>query len=265
MNAPPMENYRTYGEAPYRTAVVHGGPGAAGEMAPVARALSSGGGVLEPMQTALTLEGQIRELRAVLAARAAPPVTLVGFSWGAWLALLCASRNPDLVGKLILVGCGPLEEQYAADLQNIRLARLDEAARREARRLMEALEDSGPGGRGPVLSRLGALFSRADAYDPIEGEPAEILTPIEPFQDVWREGALLRRSGRLLAEAGNLACPVVAIHGDYDPHPAEGVREPLSGRLADFRFLLLAHCGHKPWIERRAREEFYRILREEIR
>ena len=25
-----------------------------------------------------------------------------------------------------------------------------------------------------------------------------------------------------------IKCPVVAIHGDYDPHLAEGVREPLS-------------------------------------
>src|SRR5215510_9607502 len=37
-----VENHRTYGSAPYTVAVVHGGPGAAGEMAPVARAGHSG-------------------------------------------------------------------------------------------------------------------------------------------------------------------------------------------------------------------------------
>ena len=45
--------------------VVHGGPGACGEMAPVARRLASARGVLEPIQTALSLEGQVEELRTV--------------------------------------------------------------------------------------------------------------------------------------------------------------------------------------------------------
>jgi len=35
-----MENPRKYGNRPYEVALVHGGPGAAGEMAPVAKELS---------------------------------------------------------------------------------------------------------------------------------------------------------------------------------------------------------------------------------
>jgi pimeloyl-ACP methyl ester carboxylesterase len=58
---------------------------------------------------------------------------------------------------------------------------------------------------------------------------------------------------------------VVAIHGDYDPHPAEGVQGPLSAILRRFRLILLKNCGHKPWIERQARDEFYRVLKEELR
>lgn len=49
-----MKNLRTYGKAPLTSAVIHGGPGAAGEMAPVAR------------ETATSLEGQIDELKMVL-------------------------------------------------------------------------------------------------------------------------------------------------------------------------------------------------------
>jgi pimeloyl-ACP methyl ester carboxylesterase len=61
-----------------------------------------------------------------------------------------------------------------------------------------------------------------------------------------------------------IKCPVVAIHGDYDPHPAKGVREPLSGVIKDFCFISLKNCGHKPWIEQEAKEEFYRILKKEF-
>ena len=68
----------------------------------------------------------------------------------------------------------------------------------------------------------------------------------------------------LLALGKEITCPVVAIHGDYDPHPVAGVREPLSRVLRDFTFIILEKCGHEPWIEKYARDEFYEILRREI-
>lgn len=74
----------------------------------------------------------------------------------------------------------------------------------------------------------------------------------------------MRRTGKLLELAKQIHCGVMAIHGDYDPHPAEGVREPLSAVLKDFRFVLLKQCGHKPWIERQAKEEFFRVLEREL-
>jgi len=71
-------------------------------------------------------------------------------------------------------------------------------------------------------------------------------------------------SGKLLELGKSIKCPVVAIHGDYDPHPAEGVAEPLSRILKDFRFILLEKCGHRPWLERSARDRFYSILKQEL-
>ncbi len=50
-----MENLRKYGNPPFIAALIHGGPGSPGEMAPVARELSTGRGILEPLQTAATL------------------------------------------------------------------------------------------------------------------------------------------------------------------------------------------------------------------
>ena len=85
------------------------------------------------------------------------------------------------------------------------------------------------------------------------------------YQGVWQEADEMRRSGELLALARRIRCPVVAIHGDYDPSPAEGVQEPLAAALEEFRFVLLARCGHTPWRERQARDEFYRVLKRECR
>ena len=71
-------NLRTYGAAPFQVAVIHGGPGAPGGMAPVARELSANRGVLEPLQTATSLEGQVQELKTVLKDHSDLPVTLIG-------------------------------------------------------------------------------------------------------------------------------------------------------------------------------------------
>jgi len=119
-----MNNLRTYGRSPFTVAVVHGGPGAPGEMAPVARELSACAGVLEPLQTADTLDGQVQELKEVLEGSGDLPIILIGFSWGAMLSFIFASRHPTLVKKLILVAGAPFEDRYAADITETRLRRL---------------------------------------------------------------------------------------------------------------------------------------------
>ena len=79
-------------------------------MAPVARELSIDRGVLEPLQTARSLEGQLDELRSILTANGDPPFTLIGSSWGAMLSYMLAARCPEIVRKLILVGSGVDQE-----------------------------------------------------------------------------------------------------------------------------------------------------------
>jgi pimeloyl-ACP methyl ester carboxylesterase len=263
-----MKNPRTYGKSPFNLAVIHGGPGAGGEMAPVARELASSWGVLEPIQTATSLEGQVEELRMVLESYGDLPVALIGFSWGAWLSFIVAAHYPRLVKKLILIGSGPYEEKYVARLQEARLSRFSGQEGAEFEAIIRALGDPATEDRDRLLAQLGALAAKTDAYDPIMDE-SDALDSVgaqgDVFQPVWQEAAELRRSGKLLAIGKQIRCPAVAIHGNYDPHPAEGVQKPLSAILKNFRFIRLKNCGHKPWIERGARDEFYAILKEELR
>jgi len=237
-------------------------------MAAVARELSSVKGILEPLQTETTLDGQVRELMQVLEKDGMPPVTLVGFSWGAFLSWMVAARYPALVKKLILIGCPPFEDQYAKAITKTRLDRLKPEERRQAQDLMAALEN--PEGlqdgtdRDLLLARLGGLLSRADTCDAFAVDNPSFYCQYDVFKGVWDEACELRRAKILLAMSQKIACPVLAIHGDYDPHPTEGVEVPLEKNLKNFRFVLLPKCGHRPWIERNAAEEFYQILTEEI-
>jgi len=262
-----MTTVRSYGDAPFDVAVIHGGPGAAGEVAPVARELASTGGVLEPIQTATSVAGQVAELRAALEAGGDCPVSLVGYSWGAWLSFMLAAEHPTLVRKLVLVSSGPFEQKYVAALQEARTSRLSPAERIELDQILTELGSGQTSNNDRLLARLRGLCSKTDDFDPVQEEPeADDAFDLQGrvYQSVWEEAAELRKSGWLLAQAEHIRCPVVAIHGDYDPHPAAGVQEPLSRTLHDFRFILLPQCGHKPWIERRAAAEFYLVLKREL-
>jgi pimeloyl-ACP methyl ester carboxylesterase len=233
-------------------AVLHGGPGAPGSAAPVARTLAARGvASLEPLQAAVSIEGQLDELHDLLLARSEPPIVLVGWSWGAWLALLFAVGHPSVVRKAVLVGSGPFEQRYAAEIRATRLSRLTEDERVEYER--------------GELSSLARLSAKADAYDALPREDETVELQPDVHRRVSAEAAELRRSGALLERVSGVRCPVVAIHGDHDPHPAEGVRAPLARVLAEFSFVLLERCGHEPWNERYACDRFFEILARECR
>ncbi len=261
-----MTNLRVYGAAPFRVAVIHGGPGAAGEMAPVARRLAGAHGVLEPIQTKPSVQGQVEELHNILLSEATLPVVLVGFSWGAWLTILLASKSPELVRKIVLVSSGGFNEASAKGLNDRRLIRLRDEEKAEFQAAVAGLNDPEIRNKDALLSALGHLTSRADAYDSIDDadEPDPLPVSAEIFRRVWSEAAEMRRTGALLRAVRSLACPVVALHGDSDPHLAADVFGPLSANLADFRFVLLAKCGHTPWRERQASDKFYEVLLAEI-
>jgi len=129
------------------------------------------------------------------------------------------------------------------------------------------LEKPGAEGKAELMSRLERLASKTDQYHPVPQEPKPAQSGSwdgDVFSGVWKEASEMRRTGRLLGLAMQIACPVTAIHGDYDPHPAEGVRAPLCSRLSQFRFTLLENCGHTPWIEEEARRRFYQVLWQEL-
>src|SRR5262249_14242758 len=99
---------REYGASDVASvAVLHGGPRAPGSVASLARLLSDRFHVLEPSPrrsgtVALTVTQHVGDLAHVLPGW----LPIVGWSWGAMLALSFAVDHPDLVQALALVGCG---------------------------------------------------------------------------------------------------------------------------------------------------------------
>lgn len=250
---------RRHGAPPYGIVAVHGGPGAPGSAFGIAAGLGS---ALEPFQTADSLDGQVLELAATLRTDIAAPAALVGHSWGATLALLTAAEEPDLVRTVVLVGSGGYSaEAYLRTTEN-RMGRLSLQNRQRALALKAKLKSNPEAAPTDELMEYYRLISEADGYDldpSIEEPPVEFQYEVN--QKVWATAAAIRESGELLERIASVRCPVVAIHGDDDPHPADTVYEPLSSLLPDFRMVLLERCGHEPWKERHARLPFFEALR----
>lgn len=260
-----MLQYRTWGRVPRSVAVIHGGPGACGEMGVVARELSKVRGIFEPFQAATSVPGQVGELAAQLQEQTTRPVILVGFSWGAMLSVLYAAEYPSRVAKLVLIGSGPLDPAYADRIMETRLSRLTEEERTRVLSMMKNLDDPSALFSEVDRARFGEIISLADSVDPLPAGPSGVELSVTIHRHVWKEAAALRASGYFIEKVRSITCPVVVIHGASDPHPVQGVTRPLREAGIDLHVHLLPMCGHTPWLERQARDRFFDLLKREIR
>lgn len=259
-----MESHRTWGKPPNTIVVVHGGPGAPGSIAPIARELSRDCGVLEPFQTEKTLNGQVQELEQLLERHANLPCIIIGWSHGASLSCILAAKYPDSIRKLIIIGTTPFEEKYQADIARERLRRLSEQERIEFISLATTMRNSSDREpRTEAMARLFRLAAKEESHTLLPHEDDVLEYQPNVNESIGREYHRLFDGNRLLRILPDIRCPVVAIHGDYDVLPAEGVKEPFSRLIKDFRFIVLEKCGHYPWYERYARDAFFTILRDE--
>jgi len=235
-----MDTVNTYGDKPFKIALLHGGPGAAGEMSYVAKKLSDkcNCGVLEPLQTSHSIKGQIKELHDQLTFMTNETIILAGYSWGAWLAWIFAAQHPELVKKIILIASGPFTPEYAKNINRMRFDRMTDEQKIRAHEIEELLAENQA--ESEELKEYGTIMLAADTYE----RAIDVLDPIVDvdmsiYNGVWPNALKLRESGELLEMASKIRCPVIAIHGDYDAHPAAGVRIPLQDKIKDFTFNLL--------------------------
>lgn len=254
-----MIKYRKYGSRPFQIAVIHGGPGAPGSLQSLALFLEKQGGVLEPMQSKKTISGQIKELRELLLEEGTVPAVLVGHSWGAWLAYLLAADYPGLVSRLILIGTGPFQDTYLPELEAEREKRMSRAEKQKLEQLRNNIHDPAS------FQKLGEIMSRIDSWAPLPGENRAIAYQPWIFNSIMEQLGKMRSEGSLLDAGRKIKCPVVVIHGVYDPHPFKGVIEPLQEVISQLDYFLLENCGHYPWLEKEARTRFWAIMEKVLR
>jgi len=256
-----MNKVRLHGQPPYSLVAVHGGPGGVGEARPFAEEIAKDYGVIEPFLLSESLEGQLDDLKAAIEQHADAPVILIGHSYGAMLSYIFAARHPTLVKKLVLVSSGVLEAEDTEQINKTRLSRLSDEQKDKLESVRNKYVDSNGEVKNQAFMELFTLVQQADAYDLLPHESdLEVVRP-HLYESVWKDVVALRDSSDLVKFGSKIACPVVAIHGEYDPRSGQAIKESLSKHVRDFEFISLGKCGHYPWYEKRAKDRFYSELR----
>jgi pimeloyl-ACP methyl ester carboxylesterase len=239
--------------------VVHGGPGACGSMAPVARALADSFRVLEPFQsaTSATVADHVADLHEVVEAfsQGAAPA-LVGHSWGAMLALAYAAAHPTTAGPIVLICSGTFDlaarERFSINLSE---RKKDEGARQ---RFERALQISDPNAR---FHELGKQTLELYSYDLATTD--QEIDESEPgcSESTWEDMVRLQNEGVYPAAFSAIKSPVLMLHGAVDPHPGQMIRASLEPYLPQLEYREWERCGHYPWLEKATRDEFFSVLR----
>ena len=252
---------REYGIGTPTVITLHGGPGAAGDVAPLARGLAGRWHVLEPFQRGsgagrLSVATHVQDLDEEIRARCGTqrPI-LVGHSWGAMLGLAYAAAHPGTAAALVLIGCGTFTPAARAEFKARLHAKLTPADREELTRIEETIgdEDQRCAARGRLMTRVYAC----DIEDaPSECEAADAVAHDETWTDMLR----LQGEGVYPGAFAAIRVPVLMIHGEVDPHPGRTIRDDLRTCIPHLEYVELAECGHSPWLERRARQRFNEVL-----
>ena len=252
---------RSYGSSGPLVVVLHGGPGVAGYVAPVARGLAGSFRVLEPFQRAsesepLTVARHVADLHEIVASRGEQDrPALVGHSWGAMLALAFAAAHPDHVSALVLVGCGPFDPVARHRLVATREARLNDRLRRRLERLTQEVSD--PDRR---LFLLGSLMRQVDSCELLPGASEVEVCDARAHEQTWQDMLRLQEEGVYPAAFAAIKAPVLMLHGAQDPHPGDLIRASLEPFLPQMSYLEWERCGHYPWLERAVHHEFFAVL-----
>jgi pimeloyl-ACP methyl ester carboxylesterase len=203
----------------------------------------------------ITWRTQVDDLAQVVQELGVRPLTLVGYSWGALLALLYTIEAVDpralrpLVAptRLVLISPAPVTRTWRAEFE----AAFAERQRGDVIQGMRAeLAASGLREADPAAYRQRSFELSVAGYfaDP---HAATALTPFRVSarvqQSVWDSLGDFDLRPALAAVRRAVHLPVIVLHGRQDPIPLASAAAVAD--LLDAEFVALADCGHVPYVE----------------
>lgn len=192
----------------------------------------------------------VSDLEAVRKAFGCDDVTILGHSWGAFLAIHYAIVHPEHIGKLILSHPAPASSQdyaaFAAEYTRHAAAIKDELAAIEA---SPAFRTGDP----DTTERWWRLQFSFYWYNRDRAEHLNVRMSPSAFLNGQRVFACLQDSifskpYDLMPVLQNLKIPTLVISSDTDVMPSFTAQH-IASNIKDSRYVLMTHCGHFPFVE----------------
>lgn len=246
-----------------RLVLLHGGPGAhldylLPQMLELARHRDvllydqrGGGRSKTDDRSPITWQTHVQDLAAVLAELHDGPLTLVGYSWGAMLAMLyaieaAAGRVAPLPTRLVLISPAPINRSWRAQFEA-------EFSRRQTGETVAAMR--------AALQASGLRETDPDAYKQRSFElsvagyfadPSRVhdLTPFRVTGRVQQSTWESLGDFDLQDALRTLHIPALVVHGRQDPIPLESAQA--CARALGAEGVWLEDCGHVPYVEQAA-------------
>lgn len=244
-----------------RLLVLHGGPGAQHDyLLPQMLALADeyemtfydqrgGGRSRGDARETITWRTQVDDLSLVARELVPGPLTLLGYSWGALLAMLYAATAVDeglapRVARLVLLDPAPISRAHRRTFE-AEFAERERAAWMLAER--QRLAESGLRDRDPAAWRQRGFELSVAAYfaDPALARnltPFRVVSRVQ--QSIWESLA----DFDLAPALRRVRVPALVVHGRQDPIPLASSTEAADALGA--RLVVLDDCGHVPYVER---------------
>ena len=243
--------------------LLHGGPGAHHDyLYPQMLALATshrlltydqrGGGRSRTVDaTPIVWQTHTQDLGAIVTEFGVVPPTLVGYSWGALLAMLYALESlkgllprPE---RLVLISPAPITRAWREEFESELATRLGAP---EIRGLREELAQSGLRERDVVAFRQRSFELSVAGYF-ANPRLASGLTPFRVLQrvqqSVWDSLGEFDLRAPLAALARAIRLPVLVVHGAEDPIPLASSQAAADALHAEL--IVLPNCGHVPYVE----------------
>lgn len=175
--------------------------------------------------------------------------TVLGFSYGGYLASLYAHFYPASISNLILLGSMGLNANvfsYFSDNINSRLCPSDIE-------LLEYWSDSARNAQDPHHALVERIRARMPGYF-YDKEKSKIVSSVIQDADfnfsvgqwIWRD--VDKRNLNMSKKENHFNNPVLILHGRQDP-VGESVPQELSQYYKNSRLIFIEKCGHYSWIE----------------
>jgi proline iminopeptidase len=245
--------------------VLHGGPGAHHDyLLPGMDRLAHGrtlvyydqrGGGRSPVGRDVPVGAQehVHDLEALRDVWGEDRLHLLGYSWGALLAMLYAVAHPEHVASLALVSPAPAAQQERPGYEAVLAARNATPELKAARTALQA-SDLRQRDMAEYNRRLFMLAVSGYFHDPARaGELTPFRVTGRTQQAVWDS---LGDDFDLRPALRTLDIPAIVLHGDDDPIPMESARATAEALGAEL--VPIIGAGHVPYIE--GADQFVAVL-----